>query len=61
MLNGSEANAGMNVTEMRVREPLDAAISEYGRDCTLIVLRRRKVSEVKLREASEDVMVKRDG
>ena len=60
MLNGIEANEGMKVMDVRVREPLDAAMKEYGRDRALIVLRRRKVSEEKLRDANEDVMVKSD-
>ena len=60
MLKDIEANAGMNVMEVRVREPLDAAMKEYGSDEALTVLRRRKVSEAKLRETSEDAIVKRD-
>ena len=59
-LKDIEASAGMNVTEVRVREPLDAAMKEYGSDEALTVLRRRKVSEAKLRETSEDAIVKRD-
>ena len=60
MLKWTEGKAGMNVMDVRVREPLDAAMKEYGRDGALTVLRRRKMSEEKLRETCEDVMVKRE-
>ena len=43
MLNTTDAKAGMKVTELMVRDPAEAEMTEYVREGRVIVLRRRNV------------------